>query len=116
VTAHLTAAQARALGIGNTLPIVPARKRTTRRALPRERAVSVCHVCGAVFTSAAAETRHVAETVHARFDCYFGEQSDVAGTPIAYAPGMSDAPITPDPVDTDAPVDPDDDDPDADTV
>ena len=67
MTAHLTAAQARALGIGNTLPIVPARKRTTRRAVPRGRAVSVCQACGARFDTDAAETRHVAATLHARY-------------------------------------------------
>jgi hypothetical protein len=67
VTVHLTAAQARALGIVNTLPIVPARKRTTRRALPRAGSVSVCHACGARFDTDAAETRHVAATLHARY-------------------------------------------------
>jgi hypothetical protein len=68
MTAHLTAAQARALGIMNTLPVVVPHKRTTRKALPRERAMSVCHTCGERFTSDAAETRHVAATLHARYD------------------------------------------------
>lgn len=66
MTAHLTPAQARALGIGNTLPVVP--RRTTRRALARDRATSTCHACGATFTTDAAETRHVAATFHARYD------------------------------------------------
>jgi hypothetical protein len=63
MTAHLTAAQARALGLNVPAP----RPRPTRRALPRERAVSVCHACGERFTTDAAETRHVAATLHARY-------------------------------------------------
>jgi len=59
VSAHLTPAQARALGITNTLPMVPARKRTTRKTVPRDGAVTVCHTCGQTFTTDAAETRHV---------------------------------------------------------
>jgi hypothetical protein len=67
MTAHLTAAEARALGIA--LPdAAPARHRTTRRALPRARSVSVCHTCGATFDTDAGETRHVAATFHARYD------------------------------------------------
>lgn len=63
MTAHLTAAQARALGLD-----VPAgRPRPTRRALPGH-GRSTCHACGATFTTAAAETRHVAATFHARYE------------------------------------------------
>jgi hypothetical protein len=65
VTAHLTAAEARALGIDPP----PARHRTTRAALPRARAVSVCHTCGDRFDTDAGETRHVAATGHVRYDC-----------------------------------------------
>jgi hypothetical protein len=65
VTAHLTAAEARRLGIDVPAP----RRRTTRRALPRAGSVSVCHTCGERFTTDAAETRHVAATFHARYDC-----------------------------------------------
>jgi hypothetical protein len=31
--------------------------------------VSTCHDCGEQFTTDAAETRHVAATFHARYDC-----------------------------------------------
>lgn len=68
MTAHLTAAEARALGIA-VPDAVPARHRTTRRALPRDRAVSVCHTCGDTFDTDAGETRHVAATGHVRYDC-----------------------------------------------
>jgi hypothetical protein len=65
VTINLTAAQARALGLD-----VPAvRQRLTRKALARAGAVSTCVTCGEQFTTAAAETRHVAATLHARYDC-----------------------------------------------
>lgn len=65
VTAHLTAAEARKLGLAvpDTTP-----RRTTRRALPRDRAVSTCHTCGVQFDTDAAETRHVAATFHVRYD------------------------------------------------
>lgn len=67
MTAHLTAAQARRLGID--VPATAARpRRATRLALPRGRAVSVCHTCSERFTTEAAETRHVAATLHARYD------------------------------------------------
>jgi hypothetical protein len=65
MTAHLTPGQARALGLDVPAP----RPRTTRKALPRGRAPSTCHACGATFTTDAAETRHVAVTFHARYDC-----------------------------------------------
>ena len=65
MAAHLTAAQARALGIDVPAP----RPRPTRKALARGRQVSTCHDCGEQFTTDAAETRHVAATFHARYDC-----------------------------------------------
>lgn len=76
MTAHLTPAQARALAryltpdqierLGPVLEHTP--RRTTRRAVPRDRAVSTCHACAEQFTTDAAETRHVAATLHARYD------------------------------------------------
>lgn len=63
---NLTAAQARALGLDT--PATRARPRTTRRALPRDRTPSTCHACGERFDTDAAETRHVAATLHARYD------------------------------------------------
>jgi hypothetical protein len=63
VTVHLTTAQARALGVTTA----PARKRTTRQALPRDGAVTVCHTCGDRFTTDAGETRHVDNVHAARF-------------------------------------------------
>jgi hypothetical protein len=46
----------------------PARKpRTTRKAVPRDGAVSRCQ-CGEVFDTDAAETRHVRSPGHNRFE------------------------------------------------
>jgi hypothetical protein len=67
VPAHLTAAEARALGIASS-PGTGPRARTTRHALHRDRAVSTCHDCGESFDTDAAETRHVAEARHYRYD------------------------------------------------
>jgi len=64
VTAHLTVAQARALGLDVPAP----RSRPTRRALPGH-GRSRCFVCGEVFSTIAAEDRHVVETSHARYEC-----------------------------------------------
>jgi hypothetical protein len=51
------------------LVAAPARKRTTRKALPRDGAVTVCHDCGVRFTTnATAETCHVATTGHNRYE------------------------------------------------
>jgi hypothetical protein len=104
----LTAAQARALGIP-AADASPARPRAARRALPRGRAVSTCHTCGEQFTTYAAETRHVAATLHARYrlDITRGMADQV--TRVAYHPGMSDDPTVPDPLDPDAPDAPDED-------
>ncbi len=59
---HLTPGQARQLGI------IPTRKRTTRQALPRDRAVTVCHTCGQRFTGETAEARHTATVGHHRYE------------------------------------------------
>jgi len=71
LTAHLTAAQARRLGIDTDADrathVAATQPRRTRRALPGH-GVSVCHTCGETFTTAAAETRHVADTGHARYE------------------------------------------------
>lgn len=71
MTAHLTAAEARALGIDTDADraahVAATQPRRTRRALPGH-GVSACHTCGEAFTSDAAETRHVAATFHARYD------------------------------------------------
>lgn len=49
------------------LVAAPARKRTTRKALPRDGAVTVCTTCGQTFTTDAGETRHVDNVHAARF-------------------------------------------------
>lgn len=43
---------------------------------------------------------------------WHGDVYDLAGTPVAYDPIMSDTPTTPDPLDPDVPADPDAPDPD----
>jgi hypothetical protein len=53
--ARLSPARARALGIVSPSAGVP---RRTRRAVPGH-GISRCHNCGEVFTTDAAETRHV---------------------------------------------------------
>lgn len=63
MTAHLTATEARALGLDQ-----PARRaRTTRRTAPGAYATR-CHTCGATFTTQAAEDRHLTATGHPRYD------------------------------------------------
>ena len=84
--AHLTAAQARALGIAAT-GAVPARKRTTRIAAPRAGAVTVCHACGERFTGETGEARHTVTVRHYRYDW------ELPSRP------MSDAPTDPTPPD-----------------
>lgn len=65
---RLTAAQAKAMGIvGGAPATAPSGRRTTRHQLPRQGATSTCQTCGETFTSDAAETRHVADTLHPRY-------------------------------------------------
>lgn len=79
MTAHLSAAEARALGID--VPGAGPRPRMTRRALRRDHAVSTCHDCAATFDTDAAETRHVADTHHARYDVDIETDTPVRGSP-----------------------------------
>lgn len=50
----------------------PKKARTTRKTEPRGGAESRCHTCGATFTTDAAETRHVEDTRHARYESNIG--------------------------------------------
>ena len=100
MAAHLTAAEARALGI--TAPA--GRTRTTRKAAPGH-GRSRCYDCGQLFTTAAAETRHVAAG-HCRYESVL--------TPTAYDRTMTDTDPTPPSPDPDQPVIPDADDDDDD--
>lgn len=73
MTVNLTAAQARALGIDTDADraahVAATQPRRTPKTSPRTRAdVSTCHTCAERFDTAAAETRHVADTHHARYD------------------------------------------------
>ena len=61
--AHLTPAEARALGIDAPKA---GRTRTTRK-VARGPYASVCFDCGEAFTTQAAETRHLNATRHARY-------------------------------------------------
>lgn len=63
MTAHLTPAQARKLGID--VPDAP-KVRQTRKALPGH-GTSTCCTCGEVFTTIASEDRHVKATLHPRY-------------------------------------------------
>ena len=77
--AHLTAAEARALGIDPKRGRAIARqaindvideargKRTTRKTAPGPYR-TVCHDCGEVFTTRAAEDRHVTDAQHWRYE------------------------------------------------
>ena len=68
--ARISAAEARALGIDTDEK--PSRKRTTRRTA-RGPYRTICIDCGEVFTTQAAETRHVDATRHCRFDLIIDE-------------------------------------------
>jgi hypothetical protein len=62
----MTEAEARKLGIKGA---PAAKKRTTGKATPAKDCSPVrCVTCGETFTSETAETRHNAETRHARFE------------------------------------------------
>ena len=70
--AHLTAAQAKALGIeaGGEDVVAGAGKspaRTRQRRTARGPYASECYDCGEAFTTQAAETRHLNATHHARY-------------------------------------------------
>lgn len=62
MTVHLTAAEARQLGVD-----IPAKGRTTRKTA-RGPYHTRCMSCGAVFTTQASEDRHVSAG-HNRFEC-----------------------------------------------
>jgi hypothetical protein len=60
---NLTEAQARALGL--KAPKTPSKR---KKGMARAGAVTRCVECGATFTGDAAETRHLNETRHARYE------------------------------------------------
>ena len=68
---RLTKAEIRALGINpdeyDAVVSTPRSSRRRTRQTAPGRYGSECHDCGAVFTTQAAETRHVAHTGHARY-------------------------------------------------
>jgi hypothetical protein len=64
VAAHLTEAEARALG----LDVKAARVRTTRRTVKGAPYRTRCCTCDEVFDTEAAENRHVAGTTHRRYE------------------------------------------------
>jgi hypothetical protein len=69
---HLTAQQARALGVDAThgSRVVSPRRRTTRKAVPAsECSENRCHTCGNVYKTEPGQVRHAAATGHLRFDC-----------------------------------------------
>jgi hypothetical protein len=61
---RMTVAEAKAAGLLDS----PKKKRTTRKALPRDGAKSRCHACGEIFTTTAAEERHTLDARHYRFE------------------------------------------------
>lgn len=63
MTARITTAEARALG----LDVKPSSSRTTRK-VARGPYHTVCVRCREDFTTAASEDRHVTETHHARYE------------------------------------------------
>lgn len=69
MTARLTTAEARALGIDPTGASSAARARSTRRGRSATGdQVAICHDCGQTFHGETAAARHNAETHHARFE------------------------------------------------
>jgi hypothetical protein len=60
----MTVAEAKAAGLLDA----PKKKRTTRKAAPRDGAESRCATCGEVFTTNAAEERHTLAERHYRFE------------------------------------------------
>lgn len=48
--------------------LLTSKTKTTRKSVPRSKSTSRCQACGEEFTSDAAETRHVEETGHARYE------------------------------------------------
>ena len=65
MTARLSAAEAKALGLTSTSA---AKKRTTRRTAKGGPYHTRCRTCGEEFTTAASEDRHVHDTHHVRYD------------------------------------------------
>jgi len=63
VSARLTTAEARALG----LSVPEARARTTRKEVTGIPYWSRCHTCDEVFTTVASEDRHLTATHHSRY-------------------------------------------------
>jgi hypothetical protein len=64
VSARLTTAEARALG----LPAPRSAPRTTRRTVKGAKYLTRCKTCGEEFTTVASEDRHLKATHHARYD------------------------------------------------
>lgn len=62
MSVHLTEAQARKLGF------TPAKSKSKKKGMARAGAKTRCCTCGEVFTSDAAETRHVEEARHFRYE------------------------------------------------
>ena len=72
----LTPAQARALGIDppDAVTAASAPARRARRPAGPAHYHTVCHNCGEVFTTQAAETRHLDATRHARYELVLNEE------------------------------------------
>ena len=84
--AHLTAAQAKALGIkaGEGDVVAGASKspaRTRQRRTARGPYASECFDCGATFDTQASETRHLNATRHARYQLQFVIEGGTDGGP-----------------------------------
>ena len=67
---HVTAAQAKKLGITPTEPAPSVRPRRRRARSPY---ATVCHDCGETFTTQASETRHLDDTRHCRYQLTDGK-------------------------------------------